>query len=158
MSSVSGESERPEKDSDLLLALINTEVERQSRLVGSLYQRASILIGASGISTALLTRDDLPLAWLVPIFLFVTSIVLAVLSLFFQKGKAPNPATLIDRWDRHDPERFRRNVLNGAAESHKIVDKSVRHRARLLSAGMILFASGWIFSFTILFISALNSL
>lgn len=141
-----------------LFDAVKGQLDRQAGLIGSLYHRASVLIGASGISTALLTRDNLPIVWLLPIGLFVGAIVLAVFSLRFQKAKQLDLGRMIASAQTQTQARVERNLLNAFVGLYESTRRTVIHRSRVLAVGMSLFAGGWLVAFVILLVQSLNRL
>ena len=150
--------EPPEDTYQVAFETINGQIDRQSRLISSFYQRASILIGASGISTALLTRENLAIVWLLPIGLFIAAIVLAVISLLFSSAQQVEPTSILEGMDAHEPKEFKAGVLNSLVGMYESIGETIPKRTRLLSTAMILFTSGWLVSFLILAVLALDSI
>lgn len=146
------------KSASLAIDAVNGQLERQSRVISSLHQRASILIGASGISTALLMEEEVTLVRLTPIALFVVSIVLAVASLSFKTAAQLDPRLIMNGFENDEQEDFEGGVLEGLVRQFESVQETVPSRTNSLKLAMILFASGWVLTFLILFIQVIDSI
>ena len=138
----------------LVIEVIKDELLRQSRVAGSLYTRSTILVGASGISSALLTREDLPAEWLLPFTCFVASIILAILSLRFPTGQTIDPGSLAASKNEMSLQQAHETVITALQEVHQDGNSSIHHRKNLLTAGMIVFGVGWSCALIILIVQA----
>lgn len=140
----------------LVIDTLNGELSRQSLVVGSLYTRSTILVGASGISTALLTRESLPAEWLLPFGCFVATIVLAIVSLWFTSGRTIDPSSLIAAKDGFTHEAADVSIIEALKDTYSDAEMSIHRRRNFLAAGMICFGAGWVISFIILLINVLR--
>ncbi|KAM9866740.1 hypothetical protein ACIFOC_00432 [Leucobacter aridicollis] len=100
----------------------------------------------------------MPIAWLLPIGLFVGAIVLAVVSLRFQKAKQLDLGRMITAAESQSQARIERNLLKALVGLYDSTKQTVTHRSRVLTVGMSLFAGGWMMTFVILIVQSLDRL
>lgn len=139
-----------EKIHNLVIATVSQELDRQSKMVSSLYSRATLLIGASGISAALITQEELLPVWLIPITCFTAAIVLAIISLKFQTAEGVDPDLTLKLLEEKDLINVQYSVIHALKKIHDSVRETIKARSRILSAGMIVFGSGWVVTLLIL--------
>ncbi len=127
---------------DVVISEVRRTRDLQSSRLGNLRGTASILIGASGIASGLLSAAAENRVWLIPIALFLLAAGFGLAVIWPTSGQHVQPRLTFEQAAGESATQVKANVAAGIIAEYGTQESRVASRARLITIGAVVFLLG----------------